>query len=170
MGQIVEFELEDLAATRRLARALAMSLAVDDVLLMDGPLGAGKTTVVRLLVDALGGDPAQVSSPTYTLLHRYDARMPVVHVDAYRLGSAGDLMGLGFDEQMEGGVGVIEWAERVAGAFTARGRSCWRLSLAHAGVPAAGADNPGTGHARHARLEVPEGKRLQDPTVTRMLP
>ncbi len=170
MGQIVEFALEDLAATARFARALAASLEVDDVLLMDGPLGAGKTTVVRLLVEALGGDPAQVSSPTYTLLHRYDARMPVVHVDAYRLGSAGEIHGLGFEEQMEGGIGVIEWAERVAGAFSAPGRSCWRLRLAHVGASAPSADDPGPGHARHARLEVPEGKRLQDPTVTRMLP
>jgi tRNA threonylcarbamoyl adenosine modification protein YjeE len=149
--------LPDLAATAALARALAASMAVEDVLLLDGPLGAGKTTLVRSFVEALGGDPALVSSPTYTLLHRYDGRVRVVHVDAYRLEDAAGLAALGFDELMEGAIGVVEWAARVPDAFA--GRGCWRVALAHA-----------EGGARVAQLGFPAGKRLQDPPVTRMLP
>jgi tRNA threonylcarbamoyl adenosine modification protein YjeE len=124
------FALPDPAATARLAQELAPALRAGDLLLLDGPLGAGKTTLVRALVEALGGDPAQVASPTFTLLHRYPARLPVVHVDAYRLGGPADLAGLGFDELCEDGVGMIEWAARVeAGLDPAR---CWRIVLAHA--------------------------------------
>ncbi|MBA3936395.1 MAG: tRNA (adenosine(37)-N6)-threonylcarbamoyltransferase complex ATPase subunit type 1 TsaE [Planctomycetes bacterium] len=126
-----EFVLDDLAATRRLAQELAAAVQPGDLLLLDGPLGAGKTALVRFLVEALGGDPAQVASPTFTLLHQYAARLPVIHVDAYRLAGAGDLAGLGFDELSEGALGVIEWAERVACAFPAE--VCWSVNLAHAG-------------------------------------
>jgi tRNA threonylcarbamoyl adenosine modification protein YjeE len=121
--------LPDEAATGRLGQLLAQAVAPGDVIALDGPLGAGKTTLVRALVEGLGGDPAQVSSPTFTLLHRYHARWPVVHVDAYRLQDAAALAGLGFDELAEDGIGVIEWAERVATALPAG--STWRLALEH---------------------------------------
>ena len=122
-------ELADLTATRRLAQALAAALEAGEVIALDGPLGAGKTTLVRDLVEALGGDPAQVSSPTFTLLHQYRARLPVIHVDAYRLSGPGDLAGLGFDELSEAGVGVVEWADRVRAALPAT--RLWRVALEH---------------------------------------
>jgi tRNA threonylcarbamoyl adenosine modification protein YjeE len=100
-----------------------------DLIALDGPLGAGKTTLVRALVEELGGDPAEVSSPTFTLLNRYEARLPVVHVDAYRLQGAAGLAGLGFDELAEDGVGIVEWAERVLDALPKA--YTWRLILAH---------------------------------------
>jgi tRNA threonylcarbamoyl adenosine modification protein YjeE len=149
--------LPDLAATGRLAAALAAQLSAGDVVCLDGPLGAGKTTLVRALVEALGGDPAQVASPTFTLLHVYDARLRVVHVDAYRLGSAAALSALGFDDLAAPGIGVIEWADRVAGAYDAA-RS-WRLRL----------DHDGSG-GRTAIAVPPAGKRLQLPTDRPMLP
>jgi tRNA threonylcarbamoyl adenosine modification protein YjeE len=126
-----EFVLDDLAATRRLAQDLAALVQPGDLVLLDGPLGAGKTALVRFLVEALDGDPAQVASPTFTLLHQYAARLPVIHVDAYRLSGPGDLAGLGFDELSEGALGVIEWAERVQSALPPE--ACWSLSLGHAG-------------------------------------
>ena len=121
--------LADEAATSRLGRLLAGAVQVGDVIALDGPLGAGKTTFVRALVAELGGDPAEVASPTFTLLNRYEARMPVVHVDAYRLSGPAALAGLGFDELMEDGLGIVEWAERVVSALPAA--YTWRVSLNH---------------------------------------
>lgn len=121
--------LADEAATQRLGRLLAGAVQAGDVIALDGPLGAGKTTLVRALVAELGGDPAEVASPTFTLLNRYVARLPVVHVDAYRLQGPGALAGLGFDELAEEGIGVVEWAERVATALPPA--QTWRIILAH---------------------------------------
>lgn len=119
--------LPDEAATAALARRLAAQLAPGDRLALDGPMGAGKTTLVRHLVAALGGDPTCVASPTYTLLHRYEASPPVIHVDACRLDGPGQLAALGFDELCEGAVAAVEWAERVAAAV----QPTWRIVLAH---------------------------------------
>ncbi len=121
--------LPDADATAALARRLAGLLRPGDVVTLDGPLGTGKTTLVRALVEALGGDAAWVSSPTFTLLHEYQARLPVVHVDAYRLGGEGELDGIGFDERRENGIGVVEWSTHVAGAFDPAAR--WSVVLAH---------------------------------------
>lgn len=122
--------LADETATRQAGARLAKLLRAGDVVLLDGPLGAGKTTLVRFLVAALGGDPAQVASPTFTLLHRYAARVPVIHVDAYRLQGPAGLAGLGFDELAEDGIGIIEWSERVAAALDPA--FCWHVAMAHA--------------------------------------
>jgi len=121
--------LADEPATQRLGRQLAEVVRAGDVIALDGPLGAGKTTLVRALVEALGGDPTSVSSPTFTLLNHYHARLPVVHVDAYRLQGPAALAGLGFDELAEDGIGIVEWAERVAPALSPA--HTWRIVLAH---------------------------------------
>ena len=121
--------LADEAATARLGRQLAGSMQAGDVIALDGPLGAGKTTLVRALVAELGGDPAAVASPTFTLLNRYEARLPVVHVDAYRLQGPAALAGLGFDELAEDGIGIVEWAERVLAALPVG--YTWHITLSH---------------------------------------
>lgn len=123
--------LPDEAATRAFAAALAPRLRAGDVLCLDGPLGAGKTTLVRALVEALGGDPSQVASPTFTLLHQYHCHPPMIHIDAYRLSGPGDLDGLGFEELAEGAIAAIEWSQRVAAALACW--RCWRLVLDHEG-------------------------------------
>jgi tRNA threonylcarbamoyladenosine biosynthesis protein TsaE len=126
MGEIA---LADERMTGQLAQRLAAALAADAVVALDGPLGAGKTTLVRYLVAALGGDPEQVSSPTFSLMHQYRARLPILHVDAYRLTGAADLLALGFDELREGGIAVVEWAQRVDPALA--GCELWRIRLDH---------------------------------------
>ena len=110
--------LADEAATRRAGAALARALAADGgrgaFVTLAGDLGAGKTTLVRGLLQALGVTGA-VRSPTYTLVESYPLRdAHVHHLDWYRLGGTGDLDGLGFrDLQGPGQWLLVEWPERV---------------------------------------------------------
>jgi tRNA threonylcarbamoyladenosine biosynthesis protein TsaE len=102
--------------TRAVAIELAQTLQAGSIVLLSGDLGAGKTAFVRGLAEGLGADPAEVSSPTFTLLHEYrDGRLTLYHADLYRLdrASAGDI-GLD-DPAIAGGVLAIEWPDRLAG-------------------------------------------------------
>ena len=106
---------EDERGTEALAEQLAATLHPGDVVLLSGPLGAGKTAFVRGLAGGLGLSAADVSSPTFTLIHEYrGGRLTLFHVDLYRLtdASADDLglQELGVDD----GVLAIEWPERLA--------------------------------------------------------
>ena len=111
-------DLRSLDDTRALARAVAERLPPGALLLLAGPLGAGKTTLTRELVAALGSD-AQVSSPTYTLIHEYPTPQgTVVHVDAYRLPGAEALQGLGLDDYLDRArLVVVEWGEALREAY-----------------------------------------------------
>ena len=130
-----ERPLTTLAETAALARQIAHAASAGDVLLVDGPLGAGKTTFVRALVEHLGGDPTRVASPTFTLLNQYQGQqLNVIHLDAYRLQGPADLEGLGLSDLAEDHLAVIEWGERVAAAF-ADHAGCWRLTFAHGEEP-----------------------------------
>jgi len=104
--------------TERLAEALAGELRAGDVLLLSGPLGAGKTAFVRGLARGLGVDPGEVSSPTFTLVHDYrGGRLRLFHADLYRLGTAA-AEDLGLDELgVQDGVLAIEWPDRLGHAF-----------------------------------------------------
>jgi tRNA threonylcarbamoyladenosine biosynthesis protein TsaE len=114
-------DLPDLAATERLGRRLGGLLFSGAVVGLVGPLGAGKTHLVRAVAEGLGiADPRTVSSPTFVLIQEYDARLPVYHFDAYRLCSEDEFLDLGVQEYFEGnGVCLVEWADRVPGALPA---------------------------------------------------
>lgn len=103
------------ARTETIAAKLAATLHASACIALDGELGAGKTRFVRGLVRGLGADPAAVSSPTFVLLNVYDrGRLPVFHLDAYRVGPE-DFEAIGFSELLaQRGIVVIEWASRVA--------------------------------------------------------
>lgn len=115
--------------TQALARWMAPLLVPGDQLLLQGPLGAGKTSLVRALVAALSGEVELVASPTFTLLHEYDGLPPVVHVDAYRLADSNDLAAIGYDDLRQDAVACVEWPERVADHFDRS--ACWTLALDH---------------------------------------
>ena len=102
------------AQTRAIAAALAPSLMPGAVILLSGDLGAGKTAFVRGLAEGLGLDPDDVTSPTFTLVHEYrGGRLPLIHVDLYRLERA-ELDEVGLDQDLAAhGVIAIEWAERL---------------------------------------------------------
>ena len=101
--------------TRDIASALARDLSMGSVVMLSGDLGAGKTAFVRGLAAGLGINPDEVTSPTFTLVHEYrGGRLPLVHVDLYRLERA-DLDEIGFDQDLAAtGVVAIEWSERVS--------------------------------------------------------
>lgn len=100
--------------TRGVAAALASRLHAGDIVLLHGDLGSGKTAFVRGLAVGLGIDPDEVTSPTFTLVHEYrGGRLPIVHVDLYRLERT-DVDEIGLDEKLaHDGVVAIEWAERL---------------------------------------------------------
>ncbi|MFN7914391.1 MAG: tRNA (adenosine(37)-N6)-threonylcarbamoyltransferase complex ATPase subunit type 1 TsaE [Vicinamibacterales bacterium] len=101
------------ADTRAAARALASTLHPGDIIVLHGNLGAGKTAFVKGLAEGLGVDPAEVSSPTFTLIQEYrGGRLTLHHIDLYRLAPP-DVDDLGLDELVSGGgVVAIEWPDR----------------------------------------------------------
>ena len=108
-------ESNSVEQTEAIAADLAHTLRGGECVALHGDLGAGKTQFVRGLVRGLGGNARSVSSPTFVLLNVYDTgRLPVFHLDAYRVGGADNFEAIGFAELLgQGGVVVVEWAERV---------------------------------------------------------
>jgi len=107
---------EDEAFTRSVGSTLGERLSGGEILVLIGELGAGKTTFVKGLAEGLGvADPREVTSPTFLRIQRYDGRVTVQHVDAYRMEEAPEeFASLGGDDLLESGaVVVIEWGERL---------------------------------------------------------
>jgi len=100
--------------TADVGRKLAPRLTAGSVLLLIGDLGAGKTALVRGLAEGLGVAPEEVSSPTFTLMQEYrGGRVPLIHVDLYRLNNAREIEELGLEELGLNAVLAIEWAEKL---------------------------------------------------------
>ncbi len=138
----LDIALPDLAATERLAQALAARAGAGDIVALWGGLGAGKTTFARAFIHARPGGAAadEVPSPTFTLVQVYElGDVPVWHFDLYRLSNAEDAWELGIEEAFADAISLIEWPDRLGALLPAT-----RLDL-HLGA----SENP---NARHARL------------------
>jgi tRNA threonylcarbamoyladenosine biosynthesis protein TsaE len=123
---ITRSEEETVAA----GRALSPRLDAGATVLLTGDLGAGKTAFVRGLASGLGIEPGEVSSPTFTLIQEYrGGRLPLMHVDLYRLSDSREIEELGLDELGVDAVMAIEWAERLS----APPPNAVRVSIEHAG-------------------------------------
>jgi len=103
----------DLLGLEEWGRSLGAEAFPGLVVGLIGPLGAGKTTLVRAIVDGCGGNPAAVTSPTFVLVQEYEGRFPIAHLDVYRLKSAQEYLDLGIDEIIPEALLVVEWADRV---------------------------------------------------------
>jgi tRNA threonylcarbamoyladenosine biosynthesis protein TsaE len=116
MPRIVTLDLKDLSATHALAARLAGLLRPGDAVLLEGPLGAGKSEFARAVLRAAAGDPSlEVPSPTFTLVQSYDLPAGMAHhFDLYRLDGPAGLDELGWDEALEGIV-LVEWPDRLGG-------------------------------------------------------
>jgi tRNA threonylcarbamoyladenosine biosynthesis protein TsaE len=132
------------AETALLGRALGALLRPGDVVLLDGPLGAGKTTLVRAVAAGMGVEEGAVSSPTFVVVHEYGSRL--IHIDAYRLRGSEELDTLGWDRIRPGEPGspvlIVEWSERLPGVFADPAR----IRIEHASET-----------AREFTFEVPDG-------------
>jgi len=102
------------AETERIGSLLGMCLEQGDVVALIGELGSGKTVLVRGIAEGMGADMREVASPSFTLVNEYAGRVPMFHIDLYRLESDRDLYDIGYDDYVAGqGVAVVEWADRV---------------------------------------------------------
>jgi len=101
------------ADTTALGRRCGEPLTAGSVVLLDGPLGAGKTAFVRGLAEGLGCNPDDVSSPTFTIVQEYPGRTTLQHVDLYRLESR-EVADLLLDELLDEAVLAVEWPDRWA--------------------------------------------------------
>ena len=111
-----EFPLPDLDATTRLGRAIAGGLSRGDAVALWGDLGAGKTTLARAILQALGVKE-DVPSPTFTIVQNYDTDPVIAHYDLYRLKSAREMAELGFEDALDQGAVLVEWPERAPEAL-----------------------------------------------------
>ena len=101
------------ARTRSIGRALGEAAAPGALVALIGPLGAGKTVVAKGIADGLGVTSV-VNSPTFVLMNEHRGRLPLYHVDAYRLDDPEEALAAGLlDERQAGGVTVVEWADRL---------------------------------------------------------
>ena len=99
--------------TLAIAAEFAATLKAGDAVALRGPLGAGKTLFAGGVARALGYD-GPVSSPSYALVHEYDGKVPVYHMDLYRLAPGSDWEEIGLSHYLDGkGICLIEWAERL---------------------------------------------------------
>jgi tRNA threonylcarbamoyladenosine biosynthesis protein TsaE len=102
------------AETESLGGRLAATLRSGDIVAVEGELGAGKTTFVRGACRRLGVR-GPVSSPTFTIGHRYDARVPIAHVDLYRIDGLGEEDWGDLEPYFDGTIAFVEWPEHAAG-------------------------------------------------------
>ena len=108
-------ELSSLEQTEAFGQILGVIAEPGDVITLEGPLGAGKTALTQAIARGLGVNPRiYVTSPTFSLLHEYQGRIPLYHIDLYRLAGEDEIESLGFTEYFYGnGLTVIEWPERL---------------------------------------------------------
>lgn len=111
---------------------LAMMLSQGDVVCLQGDLGAGKTHFTKGLANHFGVRPEHVSSPTYALVQEYmGSEVTIYHIDAYRLNSIEEALGIGLDEILNGNaIYIVEWPERISRLLPVE---YWHVEIVHKG-------------------------------------
>ena len=113
MSKVLQIISHSEEETLALAEKILQLLTPDDILVLSGELGAGKTLFVRGLAKGLGIDEMLVNSPSYTIVNEYPGEKPMYHFDLYRLGDTSELTEIGWDDYLlKKGLVVAEWGER----------------------------------------------------------
>jgi tRNA threonylcarbamoyladenosine biosynthesis protein TsaE len=123
--------------TVKFGRKFGSQLKGGEVIAFYGPLGSGKTHLIKGIVTGLGAEDAanEVTSPTFVLVNEYSGRLEVYHIDAYRLDSIAQFEQIGFDDYCHpGSVVLIEWADKIEQALA--GVNCIKIELSHLGQTA----------------------------------
>ena len=107
--QIIQYHFHEL---KSISSKIGKILLKSKVLLLNGNLGSGKTTIVKNIVENLGGDFKKASSPTFNLIHIYDINnLNIYHFDLYRIKSVKELINIGIEDAVKNGFVIIEWGE-----------------------------------------------------------
>jgi tRNA threonylcarbamoyladenosine biosynthesis protein TsaE len=110
-----EFVTQSEGDTFQVAHELASKFKGDEVVLLFGELGSGKTVFAKGIASGLGlKDHHHVCSPSFTLVNIYQAKYPIYHVDLYRLGKATEIQDLGWEDYIGQGIVIVEWAEKLS--------------------------------------------------------
>ena len=129
MNEDIELATSSAKETQRLGRLMGSNLRPGDLLLLSGELGTGKTTLVQGVAWGLGVT-SYAHSPTFALVHEYVGRIPLYHLDLYRVENATEIAELGFEEMLHRGACAVEWAEKAPTAFP---EEHLHIQLSHAG-------------------------------------
>jgi tRNA threonylcarbamoyladenosine biosynthesis protein TsaE len=118
MNPIFTLSWNSLDDCQAFAKTLACLLEAPITIRLDGTLGAGKTQFTKFLAQSLGADSADVTSPTFVLIHRYETSPVMYHLDAYRVGDEDEFVELGVEELFEEpAITIIEWGEKFVRAL-----------------------------------------------------
>lgn len=110
---MITFTTTSAEETVELGKKIGSFLKKGDIIAMQGTLGAGKTTITKGIAQALGINET-ITSPTFCLISEYEGKMPLYHMDVYRLDGAEDFANLGTEDMLYGeGVSIIEWSEKI---------------------------------------------------------
>lgn len=123
---------KDATETIALGEKIGEFLTTGDILILEGDLGAGKTTFTKGIAKGMGVE-GYVKSPTFTYVIQYDGRVPLYHFDLYRLTEAEELYDLGFEDFIDQGVSVMEWGSLVIDLLKDEGLEYIKISLLKAG-------------------------------------
>ncbi len=119
---VVTLRLRDEEETKELGRWIAAELGAGDFLGLIGDLGAGKTTLMKGMVEARSKNSEQALSPTYSLVQVYETTPPIFHMDLYRLQNWADLESIGYWDYLDrDGIVCVEWLDRIPGAWPEQG-------------------------------------------------
>ena len=110
---MITFTTNSAEETIELGKKIGSLLQKGDIIAMQGTLAAGKTTITKGIAEALGVKDT-ITSPTFCLISEYEGKMPLYHMDVYRLDGAEDFANLGTEDMLYGeGVSIIEWSEKI---------------------------------------------------------
>lgn len=157
------YKSESPEETQSLGKKIGKTLQQGDVIALIGDLGTGKTCLTQGIARGAGIAPDEiVSSPSYILINEYNGKVPIYHIDLYRLENSEQIAELGLSEYVEGdGICIIEWAERMAEALP---DTCIKIRItltsgntAHTDAEASESilDSPEDENIRHIKIQYP---------------